>query len=282
MDSATATDNAEAPVKRNTVPHHRDFRTVKAKYSVSGRRITPDRDVIEYLETYYYFVEPSQVESIFGCYAFPSKLYGGWGYSSDSALYDRHLEAMRAAGIGIALTTTNHYFTEDVYRESYDMLAKLHDPANSLIITSDDLARRVRQEFPEYALKASITKNLNTLEKVERALELYDYVLVPMDMNDDDAFLGAISEKDRIILFANAGCAYNCPVRSCYLGNSQGIQDREVTSRCSKERAPREDLGYVAFDVAKLSALGFSYFKLIPPRTMQLRILLQQKGWDQA
>jgi hypothetical protein len=36
----------------------------------------------------------------------------------------------------------------------------------------------------------------------------------------------------------------------------------------------------VAFDVAKLSALGFSYFKLIPPRTMQLRILLQQKGWD--
>jgi len=270
---------AAVPVGRNLVRHHHDFRTTPAKYSVSGRMLRPDRDVRNYLETYFYFLDVSQVESIFGAYQFPSKLYGGWGYDDRTAMRENHVEQMRAAGIGIALTLTNHFFDLDTYRESWPLLEKLHACSNSLIITSDDFARHVRRDFPEYQLKASIIKHIASIDRLKRAYDLYDYVLIPMDKNDDDELLASLPEKDRIILFANAGCAYNCPARTCYLGNSQGIQGKPVTSVCSKARIPREDLGYVVFDVKKLSALGFSYFKLIPPRTTQLNVLLRQRGW---
>lgn len=272
-------ERAAAPVGRNTVRHHRDFLTTPAKYSVSGRMLHPDRDIQPYLETYYYFLDLSCVESIFGAYQFPSKLYGGWGYNDSTAMRPHHVEQMRAAGIGIALTLTNHFFDLDTYRESWPLLETLHAPGNSLIITSDELARHVRQDFPEYQRKASIVKHIASVERLKRAYDLYDYVLVPMDKNDDDAFLATLPEKDRVILFANAGCAYNCPARTCYLGNSQSIWGKPVTSGCSKGRIPREDLGYVVFDVKKLASLGFSYFKLIPPRTTQLTVLLRQRGW---
>lgn len=267
-------------VSRNTIGHHNDFRAIPAKYSVSGRMLKPDRDVATYLDTYYYFVNPAQIESLFGTYPFPSRLWGGWGFDEGSAMNDRHIEQMRGLGIGIALTVTNHFFDEAAYRESWPMFEKLQAPCNSLIITNDALARRVRADFPAYKLKASITKHVQTVERLKRMYELYDYVLFPMDKNDDDALLETIPEKERIILFANAGCAYLCPARTCYLGNSQGICGKEVTSRCSKTRFPREHLPYTIFDVKKLWGMGFSFFKLIPPKTTQLTVRLRRVGWE--
>jgi hypothetical protein len=269
----------QEPIHRNLVTHHRDFRTVNGQYSVSGRRLRPDIDVIEYLQTLYSFIDLSQIESVFGTDPAPSKLYGGWGYSRDLAIQDNHAAALRSKGIGVALTTTNHYFDEAAYRESWPLLEKHHNKGNSLIITHDEFAKSVRRDFPEYQLKASITKNLNTLNKIERAFDLYDLVLVPMDKNDDDEFLMSIPHKDRIILFMNAGCAYNCPARMCYVGNSQGIQGMDVTSTCSRAKIPRPDLGYVIFDVKKLADMGFCHFKLIPPKTAQLSLALREKGW---
>jgi hypothetical protein len=81
-----------------------------------------------------------------------------------------------------------------------------------------------------------------------------------MDKNDDDEFLKSIPQKDRIILFGNASCAYTCPQRSCYIGISRG----EEQSTCSKARLPREDKGYVFFDVKKFLSLGFDQIKLVP------------------
>jgi hypothetical protein len=128
---------------------------------------------------------------------------------------------------------------------------------------------RLRNDFPDFTLKASIIKNLNTPAKIRQALRLYDYVTVPMDKNDDDEFLRDLPEKDRIILFGNANCAYTCPARTCYVGFSQKIQGKPVSSRCSKKTLPRLDLGQVWFDVSKLGGLGYTFFKMIPPVTSE-------------
>ena len=180
---------------------------------------------------------------------------------------------MEEHGICLSLTLTNHFFDEAVYRQSCDLLQRHHELGNSIICVSDKLARRLRQDFPNYILKASVIKNLNTLDKIRAALTLYDYVTVPMDKNDDDAFLEQLPEKRRIILFGNATCAYTCPSRTCYLGFSQEIQGKPVTSKCSREMIPRPTLGLVHFDVNKLREMGFTHFKLVPKESKQLETI---------
>ena len=241
-----------------------NFGDKRFKFIVSSRRITPDVSVMDYIKVHYIYIKPEQVEHIFGSVTMNSKLYGGRKYNPYNSLTESHVEELYANGIGVSLNLTNHFFDKEAYESSFGLLEKFHRPSNSLIITNDDLARNVRKDFPEYKLKASIIKNITNMRRLENACEIYDYVTLPMDLNDDDDFLANISQKDKVILFANANCAYKCPARTCYYGFSQFNRGEEVTSICSKETMPRLDHGPVYFDLAKLAGLGFTRFKLVP------------------
>lgn len=247
-------------LKRNS----KDFALPGISFSVSSRSITPEMDPAAYLRAFFFYVPLNRIESVFGNPATPSRLYGGRSYNPQHSLTGRHIGRLHEMGIGLALTLTNHFFDEEAYRESLPLLKAHHRPGNSVICTRDELARRIRLDFPDYELKASIIKHCNTIEKIERCLELYDQVVPPMDMNDDDTFLQALSPKSRILLFANATCAYNCPVRSCYLGFSQKNRGAEVTSLCSRDRLPRPDPGHIFFNVGYFQSLGYRRFKLVP------------------
>ena len=254
----------------------RDFRHPQLRFSVSSRDIRPDMDIITYLKVVYIYLDIGQIKEVFGNCVFPSRLYGGRPYDPQYALTAEHVRTLEKHGIGLALTLTNHFCDDASYRQSYDFLRAHHRKGNSIICTADDLAVRIRNDFPDYTLKASIVKNLDTQAKIEEALRLYDYVTLPMNINDNDDLLSGLAEKERIILFGNAGCAYTCPERSCYLGFSQKIQGTPVTSLCSKERLPRLDQGQVWFDLAKLHRMGFSSFKIIPPHRQEIRHISQR------
>lgn len=251
----------------NLIHHHSSFKHFKEKgltYSVSSREMTQDIDIIDYLKIYYIYCNLDQIESVFGNTILPSRLYGGRAPNDQYALNDNHLARLSDHGIHLALTLTNHYFDEQAYKETLPLLEKHHKAGNSIICNNDNLALRLKLDFPLYELKASIIKNINTLEKIKRALDLYHSLTLPMDKNDDDDFLNSINDKHRIILFANASCAYTCPDRTCYLGISQTAFGKPVTSSCSKGRIPRLDKGKVYFDVKKFSEMGFTRFKLVP------------------
>lgn len=251
----------------NLIHHNSSFKDFKAKgltFSVSSREMMQDIDIIDYLRIYYMYCNLDQIESVFGNTILPSRLYGGRAPKDQYALNDDHLARLSDHGIHLALTLTNHYFDEQAYKETLPLLEKHHKAGNSIICTNDNLARRLKHDFPLYELKASIIKNINTPEKINRALDLYHSLTLPMDKNDDDEFLNSIPEKHRIILFANANCAYTCPDRTCYLGISQKTFGKPVTSSCSKGRIPRLDKGKVFFDVKKFSEMGFTRFKLVP------------------
>jgi hypothetical protein len=128
------------------------------------------------------------------------------------------------------------------------------------------LARRIRKDFSQYTLRASIIKNLNTLRKVSNALELYDDVVIPMDLNDDDEFLENLPQKSRIMLFANAACAYNCPSRICYPEISKFNQAKTDTVRCKKQELGMLEYAFYFFNVEKFHNMGYSNFKLIPTK----------------
>ena len=262
---------------------HEDFRTPGLRYSVSSRGISAEMTIEDYLRIYYLYVNISQIESVFGSACSPSRLYGGRSFNPESSLNDRHIQRLEEIGVGVSLTFTSHFFSEEAYEHSRELLDRLYRKNNSVICTNDDLARRIRRDYPDYTLRASIVKNIDTAEKIAENLELYDMVVLPMDKNDDDDLLQDIREKGRVLLFGNANCAYTCPARTCYYGFSQKNAGLKVTSTCSKDKTPRLDLGKVYFDVLKFKAMGFSHFKLVPlvppgAREAALYFSLKRKG----
>ncbi len=241
-----------------------DFRDSRLNFSVSSRSLRPGIDILDYLRVFFAYCDIRQIESVFGSTLQPSPLYGGRVAESRYALTETHLERLTEQGIHLALTLTNHYFDEDAYTRSLPLLDAHHRKGNSVICTHDTLAIRLKQDFPLYEIKASIIKNLDSHDKIERALTLYDSLTLPMDMNDDDGFLSGIRQKERIILFGNANCAYTCPARTCYLGFSQENFGLPVTSGCSKEKLARTAMGHVYFNVKKFADMGFTRIKLVP------------------
>ncbi|MCG8636163.1 MAG: hypothetical protein MI863_20190 [Desulfobacterales bacterium] len=235
-------------------------------YSVSGRKILPEMNIADYIRIFYIYTDFAAVESIFGHLDRRSGLYGGRPFTPEHSLTRRHLRQIKDLGINLSLTLTNHYFDEKAYQAGKTLLKSHHHKGNSIICVNDDLARRVKNDFPDYLVKASIIKNLDTLEKIEMALPIYDQVVLPMEKNDDDAFLLSIPEENRlrVVLFGNATCAYTCPDRTCYLGFSRQNAGHPDTMTCSKKRIQRLDLGDVFFNIKKLKKMGYSHYKLVP------------------
>ena len=99
---------------------------------------------------------------------------------------------------------TNDDAIRDVGEADIPYLEKYYRPGNAIIVTNDNLARWIRADFPDYHLEASVIKNINTLEKIEKASRIYDTVVLPMPCNQDEAFLKSIEDKSIIRLFANA------------------------------------------------------------------------------
>lgn len=244
--------------------HLKDFALPGAKFSVSGRKASPHLDIGAYLKLYYTYVDPARIDSVFGFVLFPSPLYGGRPYDAKRALTNIHLAQMRELGVNLSLNLTNHYVDDALYESSREFLGRHHVAGNSVTCTSVGLAKRLKRDFPRYLVRASIIKKLNTREKIEAALEVFDQVVLPMEKNDDDELLEALPWKDRIMLFANATCGYACPDRTCWLGVSQLNQGRKETADCNKTQAERQAFGQVFFDVGKFHRMGYRNFKLVP------------------
>lgn len=253
------------------------------RYTVTSRHIRPDIHPDLYLSLWFPGVPADSVCEIFGSTTRPSPLYGGRAYDPGSSLTDAQIAHFRDRGIGLSLTLTNHFFDEDSYAATLPLLREHHRPGNSVICVNDTLARRIRQDFPDYALKASLIKHLTTAEKIAEALEVYDVAVLPMDLNENVAFLDALADKDRIMLFGDANCAFNCPARICYTGISRHNKGADTAIACSQPHLPRADEGYVLFDVARLRDMGFRRFKFVstpsPSRMEAAQIMSRRSHW---
>ncbi|MCX6307173.1 MAG: hypothetical protein NT040_19585 [Bacteroidetes bacterium] len=245
---------------------HEMFKNPAYSYSVSGRWITPKSDIVKYLQFFFIYIDFARISSVFGSTAEPSAFYGGRVYDAKKSLTQNQIDILYRKKINLALTLTNHFYSAELYGQNQSFLDKYHRKGNVIICTSDELARMIRKDFPLYHIRASIIKNLNSVAKVRKAFELYDDVVIPMDMNDDDEFLESVPEKDRIMLFANAACAYNCPSRVCYPEISKFNQAKTDKVRCKKQELGLLEYAFYFFNVEKFHDMGFSNFKLIPTK----------------
>ena len=230
-------------------------------YTVSARNKLPDIPVFAFLRNSYGNVPLAEIDSLFG-FAERSTLYGG-RFFQNRELTERDIFQLNSAGIGVRLTMQNHFVEELEYEANQSLLNRYHHPLNSIIATNDDLARWVRRDFPNYKIDASVIKNIKTHQKIDAALELYDSVVLPMKINEDLEFLEKIEAKDRITLFANAGCALTCPSKLCYRSVSKMNKFRGGSFQCSRQLKPREKFGMVDFPLQPYIDRGFSRFKLL-------------------
>ena len=233
-------------------------------FTISARGKTAQQPILRFLALNFASVPISQVDSVFG-FVERCSLYGGRVFV-EPQLSDRDVSIMQEVGIGLRLPMSNHSANLDEYRSCQPLFRKYHRAGNSVIVTNDDLARWLRQDFPDYRLEASVIKNLKTTDRIVDALELYDTVVLPMECNENPAFLRSLDDKARIRLFANAGCALTCPSRICYPSVSRANKFTGEQARCSYEIKPREMLGMIDFDLEQLQALGFHRFKMLRSR----------------
>jgi hypothetical protein len=252
--------------------------TTEVLYTVSARGKNEGMPVLEFLKTFFSSIPLNQIDSVFG-FTEPSTFYSGRPFLRRQ-LSDADVAVLYENNMGLRIPFSNHFVTREEYRTHFSFLEKYQRKGNSVICTNDQLAHWIRKDFPVYQLEASILKEIDTHEKIDKALEIYDSVILPMNLNYNIGFLSSIKRKDRITLFGNAGCALTCPDRICYRAISE-TNKKLVTQHpfrryatflfrlgfpidwCSNKLHPRKLKGMVDFDLSKLYELGFRRFKML-------------------
>lgn len=234
------------------------------KYTISGREKPQDEGIISYLQRVHKSIPIEDVDSIFA-FVEHTTLYGGRRFVRAELLPD-DIQSLYDHSIGYRIPLTNNFVDVDEYKLNKYFLNKYHRTNNSIILVNDKLTKWIKEDFPEYKLEASIIKNINSHKKIVEALELYDTVVLPTSLNEDLEFLNKIEEKDRITLFAFAGCGLNCPSKICYPSISKFNKFKGYTDfECSQSLKEREMRGKVDFDLDTYVSMGFHRFKLIEP-----------------
>jgi len=236
----------------------------EATYTISARGKAAKVPVFKFIRNEYGNVPLREIDSLFG-FVEQSTLYGGRAFLRRE-LSDRDVFQLNNAGIGVRLAMSNHYVERDEYEKNRPLLEKYHRSINSVIATNDDLAMWVREDYPQYKVDASVIKNIKTHKKINEALKLYDSIVLPMRLNEDFDFLEKIEAKDRITLFANAGCALTCPAKLCYLSVSEINKGNGGKFQCSRPIKERKQEGMVDFPLQPYVDLGFHRFKLLRAR----------------
>lgn len=238
-----------------------------ATYTISPRGKYENEPVFAYLRNNYGNVPLREIDCLFG-FVEQSTLYGGRAFKGRE-LSARDIFQLNNAGIGIRLPISNHFVERYEYEINQPLPQKYQRPCNSVIVTNDDLARRIRQDFPDARIDASVIKKIKTHRKINDVLELYDSVVLPMRLNEDFDFLEKIAAKDRIALFANAGCALTCPSKLRCLSITTVNKGTGGKFECPGKIKDHELLGMLDIPLQPYIDLGFHRFKLLRARCIR-------------
>jgi len=190
--------------------------------------------------------------------------------------------------IGIKMPLSSKTFSDDMYKESLDVLKRYHRKGNGIIVSTDKLAECIKNDFPDYKIEASCIQDITDNKHYEKkvALGLYDTIVLPIHSNDDMKFIESIKRKDLLRLFMNVECSYNCPSKVCY--NTTSIYNKDSASgTATKMQCSFYDLGLERtfynddinwsefyFDLPMYEKMGISNFKLVSPWEYQQRTFI--------
>ena len=93
---------------------------------------------------------------------------------------------------------------------------------------------------------------------------------MPAKHSDNEELLRGITNRDRVIVFANVFSAYHCPTTPCYLHISKEFFDPFYVPQRKTCTQTHRTCSYIEFDLDAEMYNGYSFFKLIPPKPKRL------------
>lgn len=233
-----------------------------AIYTLSARKKPQEQSMKSFLKSEY--PKYKNIKSVFG-FAEYSPLYAGRFFFREE-ITEKDAKYLDEANIGIELPMANKFFTDEDYEDSKLLLEKYHKENNIITCIDYRLAQMIRKDFPKYKIKSSVTAFKFGTNAILKALDYYDYVVLPTSMNDKFEQLEELPMKDKIVLFGSTGCSFNCSKKSCYdyMAKFNARQELPKGHHCSKENGIyREDLGFIEFDLKPLYEIGYRHFKML-------------------
>jgi hypothetical protein len=188
--------------------------TPPTRFSISGRRYRPTwiADLFERAG------HLDELSSVFG-FLIESPLNGGRTRAGSLHYPPAEIEALNARGVGYSFTLTNTAASREHLEDEHTraMLARFESPLNSVIVATPLVENFIRDQYPNYKLKASCIYDFRTADAINEATERFDMVALWPELNDDDTLLANLERKDRIMLFGTQLCLKVCnPLRRPY------------------------------------------------------------------
>ena len=136
--------------------HIRDWLDFQRSYAKIHSNFEFDYDDIDYA-----FGQPEGDTELFG----GRTAVGGINMSRVDVywLYDHN--------IGVKITLSSKIFNDDMYKKSRPFLQNYHRKGNAIITSSDKLAKRIKEDFPEYKLEASCIQDIVTAPKLKKNIK---------------------------------------------------------------------------------------------------------------
>jgi hypothetical protein len=219
------------------------------------------------------------VSTVFGTVNIPSLLYGGRTNMANNGqinydLLRQDVYRLYDKGIGIKLTLSVPSFTDDDYKQSLNLLKTFNKPNNSVVVSNNELAKRIKNDYPNFNIEASSILSLEGDDLINAADNdsLYDHIVPPIIANDDLDTLTKIKNKHKIVLFGNVDCSYSCPNKICYKTIGKCNKTTDISFyKCSVKdfNTPRlfykDEVDWLNFyfDFNVYINLGFSNFKIL-------------------
>jgi len=226
------------------------------------------------------------IDHVYGQVEGTSSLWGG-RVATDINLTRVDIYWLYDNDIGLKLPLSTKLITDSEYKESKPLLKEHHRKGNAIITATDDLATRIKEDFPDYKIEASCIQDIVDNKKLEKKISLgvYNTIVLPIHMNDDIKFLESIKDKEKIRLFLNAECSYTCPTKVCY-GSTSRVNKNIITKmQCSfyDLKMPRtfykDEINWsnFYFDKLKFDKIGITKYKLVPSWETQQRTYIMYK-----
>ncbi|HKL09459.1 MAG TPA: hypothetical protein VJ896_11835, partial [Bacteroidales bacterium] len=117
-------------------------------YTISARGKKKNFPVQKYLDKNFPNIPLHKIDSVFG-FVEQSTLYSGRPFLHPQ-LSEKDIQYLYDKNIGVRIPFTNHFFTDDEYKNNRKILEKYHKDRNSLIITNNELAQRIKNDYPKY------------------------------------------------------------------------------------------------------------------------------------
>lgn len=243
------------------------------KFTVSTRWHRP-MDIVNEFEKY---DRLKQLQSVYG-FLYDSPLNGG-RLRKDCVQFPMDvIDKLNSLGIGYEFTLTNITLANEHLEDPHTnkILGRFENPLNSVIVAHDSVADYIKRAYPGYRLRASCIYNYVTAEEINKACERFDGVCTFPEVNHKQEVLRAIRHKEKITLFGTSICLNLCGnkrLHHYYIAGQDHIawynhQKYGISFKPNTFTGPRmpwcraKDSSPMMHDMEKLSAIGFSTFKI--------------------